>query len=127
MDKETQLKILVVDDDPAYRHLISTVLTANNFSVVTVTNGEEALEMLKTLKPDLIVSDLMMPKVTGFELISEVKKDPETKHIPVILLTEKASPSDVAYGYETQKVEYYIAKPFSNHQLLAGIKLVLGV
>ena len=127
MDKETSLKILVVDDDPAYRHLISTVLAANNFSIIVAENGEEAFEIVKAQKPDLIVSDLMMPKADGYELIRRVRNDPEVKHIPVILLTEKASPDDVSYGYEKQKVEYYIAKPFSNHQLLAGIKLVLGV
>ena len=127
MPKEARIEILVVDDSPAYRHLISTVLEANNFSVVTAENGEEALEMLKTYKPDLIVSDLMMPKVDGYELIDRVRDNPDTKHIPVIMLTEKASPGDKSYGYQKQKVEYYLAKPFSNHQLLAGIKLVLGV
>ena len=127
MSKEERIEILIVDDDPAYRHLISAVLEANDFSVTTAENGEEALETLKTYKPNLIVSDLMMPKVDGYELINMVRNNPETKHIPVILLTEVASPKDISYGYETQKVEYYIAKPFSNHQLLAGIKLVLGV
>ena len=125
--KGVPLKVLVVDDDSAYRHLISAVLTANNFSVTLATDGANALEILETFKPDLIVSDLMMPNVNGYELINSVKHNPETKHIPVILLTEKASKEDISYGYEKQKVEYYIAKPFSNHQLLAGIKLVLGV
>ena len=127
MHKEEHIEILVVDDNPSYRHLITTVLEANGFSVVTAENGEEALEMLKTHKPSLIVSDLMMPKVDGYGLIDSVRNNPETKHIPVILLTEKASTEDISYGYKTQKVEYYIAKPFSNNQLLAGIKLVLGV
>lgn len=127
MNKEERIKILVVDDDPAYRLLITTVLEANSFSVLAVENGEEALEKLKTYKPSLIVSDLIMPKVNGYELINKVRESPATKHIPVILLTEVASPEEISYGYETQKVEYYIAKPFSNHQLLAGIKLVLGV
>ncbi|MDR2337918.1 MAG: response regulator [Deltaproteobacteria bacterium] len=126
MDNWTSKKILIVDDDESMRHLTETILSANNFSIIQAADGWQALEMLKTHKLDLIITDLMMPQLNGYELIEKIRADPETKNIPIILVTSKSDPDDISCGYHEHKVEYYITKPFSNQQLMAGIRLVLG-
>jgi two-component system alkaline phosphatase synthesis response regulator PhoP len=126
MDTETTKKILIVDDDDTMRHLTETILSANNFSTVQASNGTQALELLKNNKLDLIITDLMMPQLNGYEFIEKVRENPETKNIPIILMTSKSEPDDISCGYSEHKVEYYITKPFSNQQLMAGIRLVLG-
>ncbi|MCC6933233.1 MAG: response regulator [Deltaproteobacteria bacterium] len=119
--------ILVVDDDEDTRVLVKTILTSNGFSVRDAKDGTEALELLKGDKPSLVILDVMMPGLSGYDVVVRMKQKPDTQNIPIMMLTAKANPDDVLSGYKDYGVEYYITKPFTTRQLLAGIKLVLDI
>ena len=118
--------ILVVDDDEDTRSLVKTILTTNGFTVRDTATGKEAIEILKDFQPALVILDIMMPGLSGYEVVVQMKEFPATQNIPVMMLTAKADPDDVLLGYKDYGVEYYITKPFTTRQLLAGIKLILG-
>ena len=118
--------ILAVDDDPSVLMLVETILSANGFTVETAAGGVEALEKLTLIKPSVVILDIMMPEVSGYDVILRMKQQVETQNIPVILLSAKGEPDDLLKGYTEFGVEYYITKPFTQKQLLAGIKTVLG-
>ena len=125
MDDENRL-ILVVDDDEDCRAMVKTILTNSDFEVVTAANGKEALKTLQGIEPALVVLDIMMPEMNGYEVVEIMKSDPKLQNLPVMMLTAKATDEDVIEGYKTYAVDYYITKPFNTRQLMAGIKLVLG-
>jgi DNA-binding response OmpR family regulator len=116
--------ILVAEDQPHIRALIEFKLRNNGYRVVSVEDGEAALQKAKELIPDLILLDVMMPLMTGFEVLSALKEIPETKHIPVLLVTAQSGESEVLKGLE-MGAEDYITKPFSPNELAARIKTVL--
>ncbi len=118
--------ILVVDDDDDCRTMVRTILDSSGYHVEDVESGMAALEQLQTSIPDLIILDIMMPEMTGYDVVVHLKQKPETQNIPVIMLTAKGDPEDLIVGYKEYGVEYYITKPFTTRQLLAGIKLILG-
>ena len=118
--------ILLVDDDEDTRILVKTILSSNGFEVQDASSGAEALETLKTFHPALVILDIMMPGINGYDVVVHMKQKTELQNIPIIMLTAKADPDDVLVGYKDYGVEYYITKPFTTRQLLAGIKLVLG-
>lgn len=122
----TNKTILVVDDDDDNRTLVKTILLSNGYLVEDASGGADAIEKMKALTPGLVVLDLMMPEVSGYDVLVHMKQRPETQNIPVIFLTAKGEPEDVLSGYKDYGVEYYITKPFTSRQLLAGIKLYLG-
>lgn len=118
-------KILIVDDETDICDLIELNLLSNGFdSVKSVYDGKQALEAAMEWKPDLILLDLMLPLVDGFEVCSKLRENPETKHIPVIMLTAKSSELDIVKGLELGANDY-ITKPFSNKILIARIKAQL--
>lgn len=118
-------KILIVDDETDICDLIELNLLSNGFdSVKSVHDGKQALEAAMEWKPDLILLDLMLPLVDGFEVCSKLRENPETKHIPVIMLTAKSSELDIVKGLELGANDY-ITKPFSNKILIARIKAQL--
>ena len=117
--------ILVVDDDYDCRNLVKTVLASNGFNVEMCADGNEALEKLKTFSADLVVLDIMMPGLSGYDVVVHMKQRPETQNIPIIMLTAKGEPEDMITGYKDFAVDYYIPKPFTSRQLLSGIKLIL--
>lgn len=116
--------ILVAEDQPHIRALIEFKLKNNGYRVVAVEDGVAALQKAKELTPDLILLDVMMPLMTGFEVLSALKGIPETKNIPVLLVTAQSSESEVLKGLE-MGAEDYITKPFSPNELAARIKSVL--
>lgn len=118
--------ILVVDDDEDTRILVKTILTSNGFNVKDAKDGNEAIEILKDYRPALVILDIMMPGISGYDVVVHMKQHQETQNLPIMMLTAKADPDDVLLGYKDYGVEYYITKPFTTRQLLAGIKLVLG-
>jgi len=118
-------KILAVDDQVHIVRLIQVNLERHGYQVVTAYDGEEALQKVKTEKPDLIVCDVMMPRKDGFEVLRELKADPETRDIPVIMLTAKAQDADVFRGWSAG-VDCYLTKPFNPAELLAFVKRVLS-
>jgi DNA-binding response OmpR family regulator len=118
--------ILVVDDDNDTRSMVRTILENNQFLVEEAENGRVALERMVNIKPALVLLDINMPEVNGYDVVVAMKQKPETQNIPIIMLTAKSEPEDLITGYKDYGVEYYITKPFTTRQLLAGIKLVLG-
>ena len=118
--------ILVVDDDEDSRSMVRTILENNQFQVEEAHNGKAALEKLQHISPKLVLLDINMPEMNGYDVVVQMKQKPETQNIPIIMLTAKSEPEDLMIGYKDYGVEYYITKPFTTRQLLAGIKLVLG-
>jgi len=118
-------RVLVVDDELYIRNILDFSLGSEGFEVVTAADGEEALKKALDLVPDLIVLDVMMPKIDGFEVCRAVKAKGETKHIPVILLTARDSDKDRDKGQEV-KCDAYITKPFSPNKLAETIHEFLG-
>lgn len=118
-------KILVVDDNPDAVTILSTMLEASGYTVVGEYSGASALAAANVDPPDLILLDLMMPEMSGMEVLQRLKDNPATARIPVILVTAKTQDEDVITGYR-YGAEYYITKPFTAKQLRYGVNLVLG-
>ncbi len=122
----TNLKcILCVEDEPEMIDLIRLILGRRGFEVKGATGGVEGLRMVREEKPDLVLLDLMMPDMDGWEVYQQIKADEKTKGIPVIVVTAKAQSIDKVLGLHIAKVDDYIAKPFSPQDLLNSIEKVL--
>ncbi len=121
-----QAKILVVDDEVYILHILDFILGAENYDVITASNGEQALQKVREEKPDLVVLDIMMPKLDGYETCRVIKNDPKTKLIPVILLTAKGREVDQKLGREVGASDY-ITKTFSPSKLIERVQAILGV
>ena len=117
-------KILVVEDDSNIEQLVTFKLKNAGYSVSTAHNGAEALESLKKQSVDLIITDVMMPIMGGKELVMELKKNPATKSIPVVMLTSRTLEKEIVEGFSLG-VEDYIKKPFSPQELIVRVKTVL--
>ena len=117
-------RILVVDDEPDILELIRYNLTRNNYEMIGVASGEEALTSIRTSSSDLVVLDLMLPGIDGLEVCRRLKNDARTSLIPVIILSAKGEEADVVSGLELG-ADDYLTKPFSPRVLLARIKAVL--
>lgn len=118
----TKSKILIVEDEPQINRLIELVLQSDGYyRIQKAFDGEEALRLIKTDKPDLILLDVMIPKIDGFNLCKLIKSEPTLSSIQVIMLTAKKMEEDILQGFEHGAVDY-ISKPFSNKILLARIK-----
>ena len=113
--------VLVVDDSPTEIHLLTEMLKKNGFSVTTASNGEEAIAKSKSDKPDLILMDVVMPGMSGFETTRAITKDPQTANIPVIICTTKGQETDKAWGLR-QGAKDYIVKPVTEKVLMEKIK-----
>jgi CheY-like chemotaxis protein len=118
-------KILVADDEEIIRKVLRVNLSKMGHEVREAVDGVQALEHLSKDKFDLLICDIMMPNKNGWEVVKEVKSNPETKDMPVIVLTAKNEEADMFKGYELGAT-YYVTKPFTKAQLLYGLKLVFG-
>ena len=116
-------KILAVDDERHIVRLVEVNLQRAGYQVVTAYDGREALEKVKAEDPDLIVLDVMMPYMDGFEVLKNLKADPVTAEIPVIMLTAKAQDADVFRGWQSG-VDCYLTKPFNPMELLTFVKRI---
>ncbi|MBU1240044.1 response regulator [Myxococcota bacterium] len=112
--------LLIADDMPTNLRLISGILGEENYQMFFAHDGEMALSMTRELKPDLILMDIVMPKMNGIEVCMEIKKDKKLKHIPIIFLTAKDSDDDVIEGFEAGAVDY-VTKPFNGVVLRARV------
>ena len=119
-----QKKILVVEDEESLLKLESILLTTKGYLVQGVTSGLAALEALDEEMPDLVLLDVMLPKMDGFEVCSRIKQNPATRHIPVVLLTAKKTPEDISRGQEVGADEY-ITKPFKSAKVMDTIANLL--
>jgi CheY-like chemotaxis protein len=118
-------RILVVDDSPAQRHYVADCLARQGFEISTAENGKIALEKTRTLKPKLIVSDYEMPVMTGFELVHALKSSPETRNIPIIMLTARDSKRDMAQ-MKAAGASAYLVKPFAQDKCIATVERTLA-
>jgi len=118
-------KILVVEDEESLLKLESILLTSKGYEVRGVANGQEALDAIAEDPPDLVLLDIMLPKIDGFEVCRQIKEKEPTKHIPVIMLTAKKSREDMARG-EKVGADWYITKPFKSAMVIETIQRFLG-
>src|SRR4249920_3301998 len=119
-------RILVVDDTPANIQSLSAILKAKGYQISVATNGKQALAAVDRVRPDLILLDVMMPEMDGFETCRQLKASEQWRQIPVIFLTAKTDTADIVRGFELGAVDY-VAKPFNAHELLARVKTHLTV
>ena len=117
--------ILCVEDEPEMIDLIRLILGRRGFEVKGATGGMEGLKMIREEHPDLVLLDLMMPDMDGWEVYQQIKADEKTRDIPVIVVTAKAQSIDKVLGLHIAKVDDYIAKPFSPQDLLNSVEKVL--
>jgi adenylate cyclase len=113
-------RILVVDDTPANIQMLSSTLKDKGYQISVATNGRQALEVVARLRPHLILLDVMMPEMDGFETCRRLKESAATNDIPVIFLTARTETTDIVKGFEVGAVDY-VAKPFNAHELLARV------
>ncbi|MFI5366716.1 MAG: PleD family two-component system response regulator [Candidatus Binatia bacterium] len=118
-------RILVVDDNPDSVTIMRTILENKKYEVIVAGSGAEALAQVQNGHPDLVLLDIMMPEMSGLEVLQQIKENAQTGRLPVILVTAKTHDEDVLSGYQ-YGADYYITKPFTAKQLLYGIDLVLG-
>jgi CheY-like chemotaxis protein/class 3 adenylate cyclase len=118
-------RILVVDDSPAQRHYVADCLARQGFEVVTADNGKTALERAQAVRPALVVSDYEMPVMTGFELVHALRRDPELRQIPVIMLTARDGKRDMAQ-MRAAGASAYLVKPFSQDKCIALVERTLA-
>lgn len=118
-------RILIAEDEKDIRDLISFLLKFAGHEVIPTANGEEAYERAKVEVPDLILMDVRMPKMTGYEACVKMKEDEKIKHIPVVFLSAKGQDSEVAAGLEAGAAEYLL-KPFSPDQLSEKVNSILN-
>ncbi len=118
-------KILIAEDERDIRDLITFTLRFAGYDVVAAANGEEAYERAMQEKPDLVLMDVRMPRMTGYEACKRMKAEETTKHIPVVFLSAKGQESEVNQGLDAGAVEY-ILKPFSPDQLTDRVRVILS-
>lgn len=118
-------KILIAEDERDIRDLIAFTLQYAGHEVITTSNGEEALQAVRAHKPQLVLLDVRMPRLTGYEVCKEIKADPQTQAIPVIFLSAKGQEAEIRSGLEAG-AEQYLLKPFSPDQLIEQVNKILA-
>ncbi len=118
-------QVLIVDDSPTETHVLTTILTRHGFTVVNATNGEAGIATAKEVKPDLILMDVVMPGMNGFQATRQLSKDPATSSIPVIMVTTKDQETDRVWGLR-QGAKDYLTKPVNEQELIEKINYVLA-
>ncbi len=121
-----QRKILVVDDDPDIFEIVQTNLEGAGYEVVGASDGSEGLRKVLAENPDLVILDVLMPEMDGWEVLRQIEADPRTAGLPIIMLTCKSEDADILRGLEEGAVEY-VTKPFYPENLVASVKILLNV
>lgn len=119
-------KVLVVDDNPSNVDILKTRLSVHGYEILTATDGEQALRIARESRPDLILLDIMMPKLDGIEVCSRLKSDPELPFVPIIVMSAKSNPEDVVQALEAGADEY-LSKPINQTALVARVKSMLRI
>jgi len=117
-------KVLIADDHPEAVELVRVTLEDEDYEIVNTSNGKETLKKARAEKPDIVLLDVVMPKMDGFEVCRQLRKDPQTKEIPIVMLTDKGQEVDKERGREVG-ADDYITKPFSPSTLLIKIEEIL--
>jgi len=118
-------RILVVEDEESLLKLESILLSSKGYSVTGVMDGRSALEEVRANRPDLVILDIMLPEIDGFEVCRQIKEDPDTRHIPVLILTAKKNSQDLARGQQVG-CDAYITKPFKSAKVLDMVQELLA-
>jgi len=122
-DNPTQtFSILIVDDEPKNIQLLGNLLKEQSYDIEFATSGEQAIEWLTSKRFDLVLLDIMMPEMDGYEVCEKIKSDITISHIPIIFLTAKTQTEDIVKGFEVGGFDY-ITKPFKSPELLARVKM----
>jgi DNA-binding NtrC family response regulator len=116
----TKARILVVDDTPANIQTLAAILKEQGYQISVATNGQQAIEVIEKVQPDLVLMDVMMPVMDGYEACRQIKASPSRRDLPIIFLSAKTDTSDIVRGFELGAVDY-VAKPFNAHELLARV------
>jgi twitching motility two-component system response regulator PilH len=118
-------KILIVDDSPTETYKLTNILKKNSHSVLSAETGEQGVNLAKTEQPDVVLMDIVMPGLNGFQATRQLSRGNETKHIPVIIVTAKNQQADQVWG-ERQGAAAYLVKPIDEGRLVSAIKQVLA-
>jgi PAS domain S-box-containing protein len=123
--KNNEIEILIVEDSPTQAEQLNHILEQNNYHVSVASNGKEALSLISKHKPTLVISDIIMPEMDGYQLCEHIKKDEKLKDIPVILVTSLSDPSDIIKGLNCG-ADHFITKPYDEKYLLARIRYIIA-
>jgi two-component system, OmpR family, response regulator VicR len=123
---ETKQHLLYIEDEQEMIELVRLILARRGFEVIGANGGREGLEAVRNTLPDLVLLDLMMPDMDGWDVYQQMKADEATQNIPVIVVTAKAQSIDKVLGLHIAKVDDYISKPFSPNELVESIEKVLA-
>ncbi len=119
-------RVVCIEDEPEMIDLVRLILGRRGFEVVGANGGLEGLELVASEKPDLVLLDLMMPDMDGWEVYQRMKSDEALRDIPVVVVTAKAQSIDKVLGLHIAKVDDYITKPFGPQELLESVEKILG-
>ena len=126
MDNTAVKRILCIEDEPEMIDLIRLILSRRGFDVQGAAGGMEGIKMVREMLPDLVLLDLMMPDMDGWEVYQQMKADDSMRNIPVIVVTAKAQNIDKVLGLHIAKVDDYIAKPFGPQELMDSVEKILN-
>ncbi len=122
---DRKFRVLAVDDEQHIRRLVQVSLERQGFEVLTAVDGKDALAKIAADRPDLVVLDVMMPQIDGFEVLKSLRKSKETRDLPVIMLTAKTQDADVFTGWQ-HGADLYLTKPFNPTELIAFVKRIFN-
>jgi CheY-like chemotaxis protein len=117
--------LLIVEDDPLMQRMYQKIFTFEKYEVSTASNGEEGLDKVRTLKPTVVLLDVMMPKMNGLQVLEKIKSDPDIKHIPVIMLTNLAGEKDAEAALMKGAVKYIVKSEHDPKQIVAMVKEII--
>jgi DNA-binding response OmpR family regulator len=120
-------RVVCIEDEPEMIDLVRLILGRKGYDVIGANGGIEGLDAVRRERPDIILLDLMMPDMDGWEVYQQIKADPDLKQIPVVVVTAKAQSIDKVLGLHIAKVDDYITKPFGPQELLESIEKILSV
>ncbi len=118
--------ILIIEDNEDHLKIVKIILEQHNYTVTVAKNGRQGLELAQKLHPHLVILDVMIPEMNGYEVSRQIKTDPYLKNIPIIMLSVNSGKEDVESGYKSG-ANIYMSKPFNLEELIANIKNLLGV
>ncbi len=127
MTEAEKKTIVYIEDDPEMIKLMRIILSRKGIELIGALGGKHGLETIRRVKPDLVLLDLMMPEMDGWEVYAKMRDEEETRDIPVIIVTVRAESVDKALGLYVAKVEDYLTKPFHVQELLSSVCEVLGI
>lgn len=125
MTTMTRGQVLAIDDDYDCLVMVQHMLRQMGFAVTAARSGQEALALVGSVQPDVILLDLLMPDMDGFTVLDKLKSAPSTRSIPVVIVSARGHDDDLLAGY-VAGADYYVSKPFTSSQLLYGIEMVIG-